>query len=119
MSWEGYYQCICAKGHYFCSPDDYGLYDNEAALCTCGSEAVFSNQVDETNCESVGEIPHEMIRSLQVAEAVLETCPHCGHTKELEPAHYRVPTEEELKHMRHWRPGYGGTSLVPIEEYPR
>jgi hypothetical protein len=115
MSWEGYYQCICKKGHYFVAAPNYG-FDDDEACAHCESPAVFTNVVDETNCDSVGEIPLEELAKFKIADAVTETCPHCANVKLIEPEHFRVPNEEERKHMRYWRPGYGGTPLMKLEE---
>jgi hypothetical protein len=109
MSWEGYYQCLCEQGHYFIG--------QEGEACPhCKSPAVFTNSVDDTNCDSVGEIPLEALQPFKIADAITETCAHCGHVKQLEPARFRVPDEVERKNLRHWRPGYGGTPLVKLED---
>lgn len=116
MSWEGYYQHICQSGHYFVGAPNYGGFGEEETCPYCKSLAAFTNIVDETNCEAVGEIPMEELQKLKIADAVTETCSRCGHIKVIEPARYRVPSEDERKHMRRWRPGYGGAPLVKLED---
>lgn len=108
MSWEGYEQCLCTNGHYFISGPH-----NPHNCPDCECFAVFINTVDDTNCDSFGEIPLEALQ--QVAAAVTETCSHCGHVKLIASPRYRVPTADEQKHLRHWRPGYGDTPLVKLE----
>jgi len=61
MSWEGYYQVLCKKGHLF-SADPYtcDMYDSahhHTPLCPCGEPAVWYNSVDTTN-GSFGEDDH-------------------------------------------------------------
>ena len=61
MSFEGYYQCLCSKGHEFDAPYDYGGDANvfEDFRCYCGRLAVLINLVDDTNCDSCGELKFE------------------------------------------------------------
>lgn len=99
MSFEGSLQCICPDGHYFDTPAYM------SSQCdTCGKKAAWVNVVDDTNCDSVGEIPM----------AVLEE--HFGLGNGL----FRVPTYEESDPLQHYRPADGekdenGVSkLIPI-----
>jgi len=105
MSYEGYEQCICEKGHYF---ENSNVYQWDVAEgCDCGAPTVFTNAVDETNGEAYGEIPFEEMRKLKLADAMVETCPCCGSAKTLHPPRYRVPTAEELKNIRYYRASNG------------
>lgn len=114
MSWEGYLQCLCAKGHYFIA-DPYTV-----ETCPhCASPAAFNNVVDDTNCDSVGEIPLEELDKFKIAEATTTICTQCTHVHMVEPARFRVPTEAEHRRIRHWRPGYGGTPLVKLDDVER
>jgi rRNA maturation protein Nop10 len=98
MSYEGSEQCICADGHFFVK-DAYG----ESEKCpTCGSEIAFCNGIDDTNCDSWGRIPPEKFQELLIVAAVVETCSHCGHTKQLEAPRYRVPDKEWAAKNRTW-----------------
>ena len=46
MSFEGFYQKLCKKGHYF----EEDVYSIESKVCpVCDSEIVFTNMVDITN----------------------------------------------------------------------
>ena len=47
MSWEGYYQNWCKKGHYFTSPAEY--CDEPKSCKFCEQEIAFTNTVDTTN----------------------------------------------------------------------
>lgn len=96
MSYEGHTQNICERGHYF--EDDA---HEEEPLCTCGAAAVFTNQVDDTNCDAYGLIPVEEVAKLKIADRVTETCPCCAHEKVIERERYRVPSREEQKAMQH------------------
>lgn len=110
MSYEGYVQCICSHGHYF---NSYS-YDAPSNCPTCKGPAVWENSVDETNCESYGEIDMELLIAKRAATA---TC-DLGHVHETSPAIYRVPTPRRTKELRCYRPDFGGTPLVPLKGHP-
>ncbi len=108
MSYEGYSQNLCSKGHYWEADESYN-----GKISTCkfrNTEPVWSNPVDDTNCESYGEIDMEALRTNL---AVLQKC-NLGHDHEMTSATYRIPTDEETTQLRCYRPGYGGTPLVPL-----
>ena len=49
MSWEGYYQCLCKKGHL---QIDNAEYQDAPTICEfkdCKEKIVWVNQVDTTN----------------------------------------------------------------------
>lgn len=48
MSFEGFYQRICANGHYFMT-DAIAEMHGYAEGCDCGALATVENLVDETN----------------------------------------------------------------------
>lgn len=53
MSYEGHEQLWCSNGHY----SECDAYDDVPKTCRfCGAEIVFSNSVDDTNCQSYGYI---------------------------------------------------------------
>ena len=85
MSYEGYVQRLCAKGHYH-TTDCYT--EDEADRCPdCGSPFVFRNGVNQTNDD--GE---RFVMKFEVdTPAVTTTCKCCGHTKVLEPIRYKIP----------------------------
>jgi len=53
MSYEGYSQKLCARGH-LCEID---VCDDVGDECFCGEDFVFKNKVDDTNSDSFGIIP--------------------------------------------------------------
>jgi hypothetical protein len=107
MSWEGFAQVICQNGHYC-------RVDADCDECPiCHAELAWINIVDDTNCESAGEIPQDLLdKHFLVTPAKIEIC-NLGHPHIIEHAIYRIPTKEESDPLQHWRPGYGGTPLVP------
>ena len=88
MSFEGYFQFICAKGHYFQESYTYGDKDepNECLCPFCNSPVKWWNLVNDTNCDNKGYIELE-----EDTPRKLETCKECGHTKVIEEATYLVP----------------------------
>ena len=98
MSYEGYEQHICKKGHRF-DADSSGMFEVEG-VCHCGAASAFCNSVDDTNCESWGIILDKDWDRLKLTDAVTEKCPTCEHVKVIEQATYRVPTKEEHEDMR-------------------
>lgn len=89
MSYEGYEQYWCAKGHYYVGPDSRHVEEPGMAKCPhCDSEAVFMNAVDETNCDSWG-----LIRPREITPAVFETC-NLGHKHLAVAATHEIPNEE-------------------------
>ena len=90
MSFEGYYQLLCANGHANGSVDVY-IYDYERRqemICECGAPINKTNLVDQTNgCEGNPCICGA--KELEEIEApVLETC-NLGHQHVIKPGRYR------------------------------
>ncbi|MBI3632900.1 MAG: hypothetical protein HY226_01260 [Candidatus Vogelbacteria bacterium] len=102
MSYEGYVQVLCENGHYH-TLDAYDMivsdsidwqmyrgYGSDEArkpwACFCGKDMVWVNQVDETNCESVGYVELEV-----KTEARLCTCDDCGNKHVKEQMTYKIP----------------------------
>lgn len=110
MSYEGHTQVICEKGHYGVA----GAFGEDYTCHVCGSPAAWTNEVDDTNCDSYGEIPLESLQQFVLEPAQFETCPHCKHSHYTTETVYRVPTHEETEPLRCHRPDYGGTPLVLI-----
>lgn len=82
MSYEGYEMHLCARGHYQTRDAyDYGVENS----CDCGAPIVWQYGVDQTNDAGVKPVlvEHE--------PAKVETCPHCGHAKEIEEERYCIP----------------------------
>lgn len=98
MSYEGYEQYICANGHYseadaYCSP----------SLCpVCGSETGWHNRVDETNGDSVGIIPLELLNEKFLISAEDTKICNLGHQHITQHAIYRVPSAKETKPLQHY-----------------
>ncbi len=95
MSFEGYEQLICKNGHYRIF-DVYFVSET----CDCGAPWAMINIVDETNGTSDGIIPRDTLDSWIIKPAIEKTCPHCGHTKQVSEAIYRIPSEEERQSSR-------------------
>lgn len=117
MSYEGHEQVVCKNGHYYRRAASYNIFSEDGEKCpSCQATDGWHNNVDDTNCDSYGEIPFELFEArFLVSKAVGKMC-DMGHYHELTPAVYRVPTREETRHMRHYRPDYGGTPLIPLNE---
>jgi hypothetical protein len=112
MSYEGHEQIICLRGHYY----ERDAADRSLPFCTCGADVGWCNQVDDTNCDSYGEIPLKLlVEKFQITAEVVETC-NLRHSHVTAPAVFRVPTYEETRKLQHYRPGYGGTPLILIKE---
>lgn len=94
MSYEGYYQAVCEKGHRF----DMDVYHE--ARCECGAKAAFVNSVDDTNCDSYGIVRPEGWEHFLIEAERTETCSCCNHTKVVALARYRIPTESEINGFR-------------------
>lgn len=95
MSFEGYYQHWCSKGHYWTGVEFCRQEEDEQELCPdCHAEPTVSVLVDDTNCDSWGLVQPE-----EVTPAKYETC-NLGHAHETEAAQYRLPTEEQIKIAR-------------------
>ena len=90
MSFEGFYQVICAAGHYH----EESLWDFDSRVYSCGdlvdgkqcdAPAKWSNLVDETNCEREGYV--EVCRVTQRV------------TKRCDMGHDHVVTHETYVHL--------------------
>lgn len=112
MSYEGYEQWICENGHYQTGSDRYHL-TVEPKCHFCSAAIVWGNPIDDTNCDSYGEIPMELLNKFRVSEEVVETC-NMGHPHIVKHAVYRIPSDKETEEMRHYRPEYGNSPLVPL-----
>jgi hypothetical protein len=113
MSYEGHVQAICINGHY----NEYDCYEYDKICHACGTqEFPRENGVDDTNCESYGEIPMAILDTRhKIQDRTQETCAHCNHTKQTSPDLYRIPDYNETRTLQHYRPNYGDSPLVPIE----
>jgi ribosomal protein L32 len=105
MSFEGYFQALCTKGH-LSTIDVYYFEYGEKPRCGCGEEFCWTNTVDTTNGGDEGIIPASEWKKLEIAPEVTETCPTCNHTKIREEVCYRQPNYEELQRIRRWGEEY-------------
>jgi ribosomal protein S27AE len=114
MSYEGHVQAICANGHYY----EYDALDEDRSCSECGAVVSWQNHVDDTNCESCGEIPHEKLEKLLLVSPAEAVVCNLGYPHVTKLAVWRVPTNEETDPLRCWRPGpaYGAGDLVPLSQ---
>ncbi len=113
MSYEGYTQNICEKGHLTTTEDLPWQSDDSVTCEICQSEIVFRNSVDDTNCDSVGVIPDHHLNRLLLSDDVTKVC-DLGHTHVIEHRAYRVPTSTELREMQsYW--DNSNQKYVPLE----
>lgn len=100
MSYEGYTQVLCLGGHYFERGADYLFIGQDRSCPHCGAAPLWSNEVDQTNCEEVGFIS---ITDLKVkTPETSNICPTCHHGAAGEPATFHIPTWEETKELQQW-----------------
>jgi hypothetical protein len=114
MSFEGYAQCICANGHYF--TDNADAY-NPPHGCPCKAPTMWENVVDDTNCDSYGKIPLELLeKEYLISPAIYEKC-NLGHTHEISSAIFQIPIEEDTDKMRyrHEADDLGNQIWIPIQ----
>jgi hypothetical protein len=84
MSWEGYYQHLCEKGHYWSKCAEYTEEDITCSIC--GSHVVWTNTVDTTNGSFEGRKRIDGYIKLKVEKET--KCKECGHTLEVT---YKIP----------------------------
>lgn len=113
MSYEGYEQCICKSGHYFENHDIYGM-DGEANCPHCKEPAAWVNSVDDTNCESSGIIPEELLRKRFLLTAEIVGKCDMGHMHTVKEAVFRIPTQDETGPLQHH---WDGDKFIPY--YPK
>lgn len=100
MSYEGFEQHICEKGHYF-EVDAMETFMGGDVHCECGAKSAWENSVDETNCEGVGYIPYEELKArfLRMQPGTC-TCDKCGHKHKLGEDEFYIPTKEKTDPLR-------------------
>lgn len=86
MSWEGFYQALCEKGHEY---QIDGLDDGNDGKCPCGAECVFWNLVDQTNDDGA----KDYLALVEKEPATLCTCEGCGNRHLLTRATFHIPEE--------------------------
>jgi hypothetical protein len=94
MSFEGYYQLICANGHYRTCDSWF----SPEGKCSCGAEYKMINLVDQTNGPDEGIIN---LDDLKIKDAIRHTC-SCGHVHIVEEAIFRIPSQKEKESLRNY-----------------
>lgn len=91
MSWEGHYQQLCTRGHYWTSQASFA--EPEETCPICGSALNWFHTVDDTNCcedRGDGYCQCGAIEMEKFRVAPAGTCPECSN---FVPAIYRVPDD--------------------------
>ena len=106
MSYEGRVQTWCKKGHYAV---ESASYDPPGEVCGCGDPIVYTNEIDDTNCDAWGYIV-----PVEVKPAVECTCASCGTTHVSMSATYEIPNKQTV-HYRRYDDGTSEPRWVPLE----
>lgn len=96
MSYEGREQHICENGHLFQIDCRFSYYESEVNCPHCSGHSAWSNDIDDTNGECMGEILQEEFDKLLISPAKYETC-NLGHNHLVSQAVYRIPNKDELR----------------------
>jgi hypothetical protein len=89
MSYEGREVWLCANGHrrdFDCYNAPNDTEGTQRYHCPCRAPWVWSESIDQTNCEGVESV------LVVHRSAVTETCAHCGTVKQLEEVRYCIPS---------------------------
>lgn len=121
MSYEGYTQCFCRRGHLFVR-DAYAEYsDNHADVCCaihnsaqCGEPIVIKNEVDDTNCDRHGEIPDAILRAMVKCQPKFGS-DGAGLSCMTDDAIYEVPDAATVKYLRYF---LNGDDCMESIEFP-
>ncbi len=89
MSYEGYREILCEKGHYRVCNAHYSAEDESCPNCEAAT--AWTHEVDQTNGE--GE-PYPLEVDV---ESVISQCVECGHKAPIEPTRFKVPSEADIK----------------------
>ena len=93
MSYEGYSQFLCRKGHYW--TEDCYLADIKTSVCPiCKGKAIWENMVDVTN-GSFDEKGIDISGYINLKEKSVNKCKHCNST--LETTYYIPPSRKRKK----------------------
>ena len=90
MSFSGYFQLLCERGHYS-EVDCYTAeFCDETSWCPhCSSRIVWDHLVDTTN--DAGD--DQRVRLIERAPPIIDVCDECGHETVVEPARYMIPED--------------------------
>jgi len=96
MSYEGYSQFWCKKGHYWTIDCNLLHYEGEKVKCPiCYKEEVFENMVDVTN----GSFDDDGTRidgfiEPEIKKKEIMKCKNCGKERICECSIYKIPKNE-------------------------
>jgi nucleoside-specific outer membrane channel protein Tsx len=95
MSFEGYYQVICEKGHTY-NKNVYEVHDWAEEKCVfCKSKIAWFNTVDLTNGSFIGSKRIDGYIELKIDKPTKECeCEKCGNIHTTEPATYKIPKKK-------------------------
>jgi len=100
MSFEGYYQIICKKGHYF-EKDVYAatFIEDEEKCPYCKAKMAWWNMVDVTNgsFNEKGRRIDGFLKLKIASPAKTKKCNECGHEKIIEQVTYKIPDKKGHK----------------------
>lgn len=92
MSFSGFYQILCSKGHYWTEDcyvaDNEGTVDGEGVCSFCGSPVAWWDMVDTTN--DAGE--PTILELYEYAKHC--TCDKCGDTHKISPDIFKIPKDK-------------------------
>jgi hypothetical protein len=91
MSWEGYYQQLCKKGHYTSKSAEYQEEDEQCRIC--GEKIVWVNTVDTTN-GSFDDEGNQIDGYIELEEKERKVCEHCKSILEIL---YKIPKGKGYK----------------------
>lgn len=98
MSYQGYTQRICINGHY----GEEDCYSESDTCYQCKGNIAWTNSVDDTNGNSVGIVPVDILKDKYlISEAKNETC-NLGHVHQVQPAVFRIPLRKNTVDMQHY-----------------
>jgi len=129
MSYKGYCQYICKKGHRFDGIDIWRARDGgvDVRCNICKATWVVANEVDKTNGEEFGYICEQDWHSFLDTPEKVVICNY-GHMHVLEHATYRIPSESEIYNIRtciiRWNDkipvrAYLSTNKIVTEYFPK
>lgn len=99
MSYEGYHQFICPRGHYWTED----VYASSGICPECGRVAIWTNPVDETNGTFQGDDRIDGYVDIVLrAPAVYEECPTCNHREMKEAPVYVIPSHGGYWLFENW-----------------
>ena len=90
MSFEGYYQILCKKGH-LSTLDVYDDFEEKQWECRCGAKVAWVNMVDTTNGSF--EDGKRIDGAVDLKVKLVTKCDHCDTVLETT---YEIPNRRRL-----------------------